>query len=59
MQKNVQANPGHIFTCVTILCQGFSFRALSNNYVTFNNILSNYMFDILSGVHKTFLDFFP
>lgn len=48
-----------ILICVPILCQGFSFRALGNNYVTFNNISSNYMLDILSAVHATVLDFFP
>lgn len=46
------------FTCVPVLCQGFSFRAWNSNYVAFNNISSNYMLDILSGVHATVLDFF-
>lgn len=34
----MQKNNSSILICVPILCQGFSFRALGNNYVTFNNI---------------------
>lgn len=51
----------NIFTCVyLILCLlGFSFRGLSNNYVTFNNSSNNYILDFLSRVHATILDFFP
>lgn len=59
VESFIMQKSSSILTCVSILCQGFSFRALSNNYVAFNNISGNYILDVLSGVHATVLDFFP